>query len=224
MKGILFQISILFVLGCGSIATKGDLPPTDFQIPKEKKGSVVYRFYTRTPYYRGGVILENDQATSDQFKQFLLDSNYFINVDEYPLKFESVNLTGSNTQAEENLALQIKFPIEADYFLDIESELRDMGPHGYMYWGMFHVLSLGLIPIAINNDIKLKVTLYDRYGKKLNENKISDTSTIWGWTPLILFNGFQIFRDVRDTSKPIKQNAFRYGVKNFWDQSYPTAN
>lgn len=215
MKKVSLIILLYFSIwnfGCASIATKGNLPELKLPVMENKK-SLTYRFYRRTPSRgKDGVRLDTHKNEEQQLKDFLKQSEQFGEVKEYPQKLELISFSGENTSAEEKMALRINFPVDTDLFLDIESEDKDYGPHGggYIHWGLIHILSLGIIPIAINNNIKLTAILYDRNGIELSRSSAFDESTIWGWTPLFFFNGFKMIRQFDDVSQPIRKNAIMH--------------
>lgn len=58
-----------------------------------------------------------------------------------------------------------------------------------------------------NADIKWVTVLYDKNGVELARVPIQDKSSIWAWSPLFLFNGFHMVRDLAEVAAPATSNA-----------------
>ena len=151
--GALNFILILGVLGCAATATKNELSPAGKLPVIENKKSITFRYYFKTKLMGdGGVRIYWDESSSKRISDFLVQSGQFNEVIEY--QQSSIDLREPDFAEREKQVTKINFPINTDLFLDIQSEGKDYGPHGYMYWGMVHIISIGLIPLYMNADIK----------------------------------------------------------------------
>jgi hypothetical protein len=103
--------------------------------------------------------------------------------------------------------LTIVFPVDADLFMDIE-DAEWSGPADMPFlWGVLHLGTLGLFPMFFDNDIIIRLTLYDSKGNVLRKEEIKNPSTTWAWSPLIFFNGFKFFGGI-DLREPLRERAF----------------
>lgn len=213
-----FLCLVFMVAGCALTPTKGKLPRVDSFEGVPSGASLVYRVYSRTPTpLKKGVTLDQSSQNYELFGRLLRESNYFESVKEYPRRVPSASFYGGDTAKEESLALEVKFPVEADLFLDIEEVGINLGPHGYAYLMLLHGLTLGFFPLVMNNDVHFKMALHDRDGKLLRRDEVKEESTIWGWTPLFFFNGFKLWRSTDSVKQPLKENTAKFLVKRAGD-------
>jgi hypothetical protein len=213
LVGVLNLVLILGVFGCAATATKSELPPAKaFTVPENKK-SISYRYFVKTLLrHDRGVRIDWDENSSQRIRDSLVQSNRYSDVVEYSQGL--VDIREPNSVEMEKRVAEIVFPIQTDLFLDIQAEGKDYGPHAYMYWGLVHILSLGLIPIYTNADISWSTVLYDRDGVEISRGSIGDRSSIWAWSPLFFFNGFHMFRNMNDVAAPAERNALFHVLSN----------
>lgn len=203
---------MLSTFGCAATATKNELPPAPALSVITNKKSITYRFYFKTQLMGdSGIRISWNKHSSKEISDYLIQSAQFSEVIEY--KQSSVDIRELNFIETEKQITKVNFPVETDLFLDIQAEGKDYGPHDYMYWGLVHYLSLGLIPVYINADINWFTILYDKTGVELARVPISDRSSIWAWSPLFFFNGFHMFRDIDDVAASTNENALKYVLK-----------
>lgn len=206
LLGFLLLFSIA-VSGCGAMTTKGTLQPvTDFPKPK-KTGTLVYRTVRIRSSLRNLIVISGDKEETVPVGDILRSSGLFSKVTQLPAVMGSVTLSGGDFFEYKEKVLKNEFPIDADYFLDLQYTESYRNGEGYMYWGMFHFLSLGLIPITVKDPTILKATLYDGHGKKLQELNIYDETTLWAWAPLVFVNGGYIFRTIPEVQLPAQKNV-----------------
>lgn len=205
-------IVITVVSSCAATATKNELSPIQELRIIENKKSITFRFYFKTILKDDrGVRIYWDESLSKQIGNLLVQSGQFKEVKEY--QQDSSYIRDANTVEQEKQITKVNFPVETDLFLDIQAEGKDYGPHAYAYWGMVHILSLGLIPMYINADINWSTILYDKNGVALAKVSVSDKSSIWAWSPLFFFNGFHMFPNINDVAAPMNGNALNHVLK-----------
>ncbi len=211
---------LLLNLGCAAITSKGQLPEINLEKTTHAKASITLRVYSNLHAdsdlnAETGLFLKSKTNLQQDLENSLNESGYFSLVKVQKLQFDSFSLLGKDISAEKEIALNIKFPVETDYFLDIESTETYYGTHGYMYLGLLHGLTLGFFPIYWDNKVNFSAKLYDKSGKLIDTQIIKDLSTTWAWTPLYFFNGFNLFPNrSNDTRQPIIKNSTNHLLKN----------
>jgi hypothetical protein len=211
--GLFFLLGAL-LSGCAATATKGDLTPVS-EFPKvEKTGTLLYRTTLLTPGSDGSLKISPYPEADGKYTELIEETRMFARASRYYQDVKTAELSGKDVPRQKEKALKIKFPVDADYFLDLQYTGKDGGMQGSMYWGLVHMISLGLIPITFSNDVHLRAILYDRNGKKLRESKADDSSTIWGWSPLVFFNGFRMFNSQEELSWPVQKNSIEHALVN----------
>ena len=213
-KSTLVAFFCFALVSCAPLVTKPELPELKELPPLTSKPTVQYRFYERTPSNRGnGVRFNVDEAYERAIVDALNTSTYFSSLERYPTSLAHVQFQGSNSDEDEELLLKVKYPLNVDYLINVEAVGIDYGPHGNMYLGLLHLLSLGFIPMKMNNDANLKMTIFNKNGDIVFENDLKQESSIWAWTPLFFFNGFRLFASMDKLAKPNRENTLRYMLK-----------
>ena len=184
---VLSVLSIVVLGGCGVLATKGDISPTeDFPRLKNPK-TISYRVTIRYKLGEKFTIVEHNALAKIVEKQ-LEASGFFSQVTRVGYNEEQIGFFEPKYSPEDEQKVRSMPNFQSDYFLEILKTMDHPGHHGggYMYWGLLHVVSFGLIPMWIDNDVNLNIRLIDSSGQVVSREHISDNSSIWAWSPLMM--------------------------------------
>ena len=200
-------ISAIIMSGCAVKVIGGNLPEIQTFPQAEMNKTVIYRAYQTVSYNQSWIQIDPYGEDSQRLTEAIKNTGIFSGVTVYQPAVAKVILKGQHVQKDQEEVLKINFPIKADYFLDLRYENPPRGPHAYLYWGMIHILSLGLIPLSVSNDVRINATLYNRDGRILHSTSTVNKSTLWAWLPLFFFNDFKLFPNIDKTVFPIEQRA-----------------
>lgn len=99
---------------------------------------------------------------------------------------------------------QVTFPIQPDYHVQLElfklpkQSKESVYEALYTYWGMIHILSLGIIPITKMDQFNIRTTLFDKIGQVIRQKQTLNESRIWYWSPLLFFKGIHTWSTFRE--------------------------
>lgn len=223
-KLILLLIFTFSIFSCGGLVTKPSLDSiTSIQSAKindsKKPLTVEYRVYQKTKrslpnktYYN---FYDDDQLTKAVANRLAMYKSDETTYSEYKNDFGSLSFEGASEENMNNVT-KPKFPIQADYLIQLEFNHEYEGYHsGVEYLVLFHALSLGFIPMSYPLVDLIKTTVYSKEGKILDEKQTLNTSRVWYWTPLVLVNGFHLFQKEATVVKAVHDISIDHAIYKF---------
>lgn len=226
---IKYIIGCLYIIALSSCATlsKTDKAKTvtkpKAKIVRVKKISVEHRVNAQ--------VVENEQISiqnpedlnkmiESKMTEFK-DSNLIAN--EYKNDFDRAIFMGKRYDGNIKTYTSMNFPIKSDYLVQLElfklppSAKESVYEALYTYWGMLHILSLGVVPITRTDKFNIRTTLFDKIGQVVRQKQTLNEARVWYWSPLFFINGLHMLASYREIySSDIEIDS----EKN--DSSFPT--
>ena len=205
-KTILILVIAANTGGCGGMITRGDLPLVDSISKPEKPKSISYRLIFLAEN-SGRIYAYGEGTAAHQVETALINSNQFSQVKGIVPEFlHSKTPQRCATTDCWNKLLDKPVEVDTDLFLDVRYSGISLSSNVELLYIMIHGASLGFIPLWIDNDTDWNVRLLDRNGTLIDQSVIKDKSSVWYWTPLILFNGFHVLDIGQAMLRKAKEN------------------
>lgn len=207
IKYIIGCLYIIALSSCASLS-KTDKPKAVVK-PKNKivrpqKISVEHRLNSHV-VEKEQINIQNSEDLNKMIESKITefkDSNLIAS--EYKSDFDRAMFMGKKYDGNVKTYTSINFPIKSDYLVQLElfklpkTSKESVYEALYTYWGMLHILSLGIVPITRTDKFNIRTTLFDKIGQVVRQKQTLNEARVWYWSPLFFINGFHMLASYRE--------------------------